>query len=530
MAGTTLQTPYATAMPYVASASAGWSPDEYNRQRLLTYNFYDDLFHNDPTQFKFMLRGSDEKPVLIPTASSLIKSLTRYVGKNWGFRIAMPEETDGTEPVDETAEVATPEQINQAIVEYGKLFKRERLEARYAAGIPEWLRRGDWLWFVSADPLKKEGSRISVRPIDPRRYFPINGDARDLSRVTGQQLIEEVLLADGKTIAIFAQTWRKSSDPLHPNFGQPETDEGFDITYEAQAYDVKDFGDPLKEKKLAFDLNLPIAYVPGITQLPIYHIKNNEETDDPFGRSELAGLESVLAGINQAASDEDISLAFMGIGMYWTNSGAPVDERTGQPGNWKLGPKRVVEVDENSTFAKVDGIDDVTPFQDHLKFLKGSASDNMGLSAVSIGTGEVTVASGISLAIQFSPTADAVKGKNRASNGVLTQMLWDLKSWFKAFEGIDLGPVEIESVTDDDNLLPFDREGRFKEIVEGITAGIFTPEFAVKLMEEEFGYTFPADYLTKLAEVSAAKAAAADPLGARVDAEMAATDEPTEES
>lgn len=513
-----LQTPYSTAIPYVVGrASAGWA-DDYDVQRLLSYNLYDDLYNNDPTMFRMLLRGTNEKPIYVPTASKLVKSLARYVGKGWGYS-CLPTVADEIAGV----EASTPEQLATAISAFGDLFKRERLLSVFRSGVPEWLRRGDWCWYISADPLKRAGRKISVRTIDPRRYFPVNGDPTDLSKVTGQQIIEETLLPDGKTVGLLVQTYLKSTDPEHPNFGAVEPPEGFDITYQVQAYDMADYADPAKRKALAHPSNLPAAPIPGIKTLPIYHIKNNESTDDPFGKSELAGLESIIAGINQSTSDEDLSLALMGLGQYWTNSGPPVDEVTKQPVPWKLGPNRVIEVDEDATFEKVVGIDSVEPFQDHIGFIGGEAAAQMGLSDVSIGTADnINAESGIALAIKFSPTLDYVRGKNDTINDVLTQMLWDLKTWFNVFEGWDLGPVEVLSVTDDGDLLPFDREARYKELMEGVTAGVFTKTFAVKVLREEFGYEFPDGYEK---EVEAASAAATDPFAARAAEEAAA---PTE--
>ncbi|WMI33109.1 portal protein [Microbacterium phage RikSengupta] len=520
MADTLLQTPYATAMPYVVSVSAtGWA-DDYDRQRMQSYDLYDDMFFNDPSQFRLMLRGSNEKPILVPTAKKIINSLGRYVGKGWGYTCtaSVADEASGTE-------ASTPEQLATAMMAFGSLFARERLLSTFRAGVPEWLRRGDWLWYVSADPLKKAGSRISVRPIDPRRYFPINGDTTDLTRVTGQQIIEETVLADGKTVALLVQTWLKASDPAHPNYGAVEPEEGFPITHQVQAYDLADYLDPLKRKPLAHVENVPQAIIPGITQLPIYHIKNNETTDDPFGRSELSGLESLISGINQSISDEDLSLALMGLGMYWTDSGAPVDETTGQQAAWKLGPNRVIEVDEDSTFNKVVGIDSVDPFQDHVDFLGNEAASTVGLSDVSIGTADnINAESGIALAIKFSPTLDTVRGKNDAINSVLTQMLHDLKQWFDIFEGWDCGSVEVASVTEDGDLLPFDREARWKELMEGVAAGIFTKAYAVGVLEQDFGYVFESSYLSDLEAAEEKAAAALDPFAARAGREAAATD------
>lgn len=519
MADTLLQTPYSTAMPFIVASVGGWT-DAYDSQRLSAYDLYDDLYHNDPATYRMMLRGSDEKPIYIPTAKRIIKSLARYVGKGWGFKVLTAGEDDETE--------ITPEQILAAQTAFGKLFMRERLLTKYRSGVPEWLRRGDWCWMISADPNKREGARISVRPVDPRRYFPINGDTSDLSRVTGQQLMEETITPTGD-IGILVQTWLKWTDPSYPGYNPEaiEPEEGFSIFYGVQAYDVKDFGDPAKRKPVAHPSNLPMEELPGITALPIYHIKNNEETDDPFGRSDLSGLESLVAGINQSISDEDLSLAMSGLGMYWTNSGAPIDEVTKQPTTWKIGPARVVEVGEDATFGRVDGITSVDPFQDHVGYLEDQAFGTVGLSDVAVGTADSANAeSGVALSIRYSPTIDEVRIKDETSNGVFNQMFHDLKEWFDVYEGLDLGEVIIISETDaPEAIIPFDREARWKELMEGVTAKVFTPEYVVQVLEDEFGYEFPAGYVGQLTTANAAAAALADPFAARAATEVASGDE-----
>lgn len=517
MAGsdTLLQTPYATAMPFIVASTGGWS-DEYDRQRLATYDLYDDLYNNDPTQYRMMLRGTDEKPIYIPTAKRLIAGLARYVGKGWGVKVMSG--------IDETgADTATPEQIAQAQIVFGKLFARERLLSKFRSGVPEWLRRGDWLWMITADPLKREGSRISINAVDPRRYFPRYMDPTDLGRLTGQEIIEETMVKDN--VALQVQQWLKASDPEHPNYGGVEPEEGFPIAYSVTTYAVEDFNDPEKRKPLAGDGDEPLALLPGITQLPIYHIRNNESTDDPFGRSDLSGLESIVAGINQASSDEDLSLAMAGIGMFVTTSGSPIDETTKEAASWKLGPNRVIEIDEGTTFERIEGVKSIDPFQQHIGFLEDNAFGAAGLSDVSLGTAELSSGiSGIALAISVSPTIDSVRVKNETLNGVFTQMFHDLLEWIDVFEGIDLLTVEVVSETDEPgSLLPFDREARWKELMEGVTAGVFTPEYAVTVLEAEFGYEFPPGYAATLTAANAAKAAASDPFGARTTSELADT-------
>jgi len=502
MAQTVIQTPYATAMPFVVNMLSSYT-DEYDAQRLASYDLYDDLYNNDPSTYRMMLRGTDEKPIYIPTAKRIINTLARYVGKGWGYSVSS---TMGTSSEQEEAKLAL-----------SNLFKRERLLSLFAAGKKEWLRRGDWIWFITGDLLKEEGKRISVRCIDPRMYFPIP-DATDLSRIAGAELIEETVV-NGDVLALKVQRYLKANHPEHPSFGLPVTDTTF-IYYDVAVYELDGYS--VIENRKMIQQTTPLTELVGITAMPVYHIRNNESTDDPFGRSDLSGLETIVAGVNQAVSDEDLSLAMSGLGMYWTDSGAPVNETTGQPENWKLGPNRVVEVGQGNKFNRVDGINTVQPFQDHIKYLEDNAFGTSGISDVAMGTADGSVVvSGIALAIRMQPLFDEVDSKDANINSAMTQMFYDLKQWFDVYEGLNFGEVEIISTISKGERLPFDRVARWTELLEGYTAGLFSLDYVQSVLVDEFGYEFPAGMLASTQEDQQRKAALADPYAARVSQELA---------
>jgi hypothetical protein len=512
MAETTVTTPYSSAMAYVTAALAGWT-DEYNAQRLASYDLYDDMYHVEPSTYKLMLRGTDEKPIYIPTAKKLINTLARYVGKGWGYMVLAPD--------DPEADV-NEEQIALAQRTMANFFRRERVLSKFTSGKKEWLRRGDWVWYISADSAKRAGRRISIRCIDPRVYFPIF-DEDDVTRLSGAEIVEETIVGEDK-IAIKVQRWLKPNHPLHPDYGFEESDEDpSSIYYDVTIYDVENFSNIDKRKTLSTPT--PLTELEGITSLPLYQVKNNEESENPFGSSDLRGLESLVSGINQSASDEDLSLAMSGLGMYVTTAGAP------EGGSWVLGPNRVVEIGEGDEFERLEGIDSVEPFQAHLEYLEGQMMSVSGISDVAQGTAQIkTGVSGLALAIRMQPMLDSAAEKDDSINTVMTQMLHDLKEWFLQFEEIDLGDVEILSVMSEANKLPFDRETRWKELMEGLTQGIFSAEFVLEELQDKFGYdTFPSNMLSQAQAAAAVKAAQADPFAARAADEVNAEDEDEEE-
>jgi hypothetical protein len=228
--------------------------------------------------------------------------------------------------------------------------------------------------------------------------------------------------------------------------------------------------------------------------------------------------------VNQSTTDEDMTLALMGIGQYWTDSGAPVDEDTGEPVSWRLGPNRVTEVSEGAKFEKVDGVTSIQPFQDHINFIQTQAFGVNGLTDIAVGSiaadTHVSQLSGVALAIHMQPTFDTADEKDNAVNSVMTQLFHDLKDWFKTYEQIDLGDVDILSVVDANKRLPFDADAEFNRLLQLKAAGIITTEYFLSQLQDKFGYEFPPDMLAKVQAEAATAAAQADPYGARVANEL----------
>lgn len=505
MADSVLTTPYASAMPFVAGDLPAWL-DEYNAQRLAAYDLYDDLYDNVPETNALLLRVQDDRPIFIPSAKRLCKSLSRYIGKGWGYRLVPETGTSG-------------EQV-AAMTALSGLFKREAVISQFASGKTELLRRGDWVWMITADAEKPEGKRLSVTLIDPRTYFPIFDDS-DPGRLSGAMLVEQYLLDDETTIAVRLQRYLKPNHPEHPNFEQVAPAEGFPIAYDEQIRELEGWQ---SAEQVLLQTPVPLDLLEGIYALPLYHVKINSPEADPFGRSELSGLESVLAGINQTVSDEDLSLALAGLGMYTTTAGAPVND-AGDPVPWQMGPARVIEHAKDTVFQRLDGIDDVTPYQDHIKFLQEAFYGTSGINDIALGKNGAQPESGIALAIKMQPLFDTADDIDLAINTKMSHLLHDLlRYWFPTYEGQGFGEVEVEAECDTGDRLPFDRTQRWAELIAGYEAGFFSLKYVHKVLTTDLGYDLTEQDLTDALADSATKAAQADPYGARVAGEVAASD------
>lgn len=469
MVAVTMKTPYATAMPYVTALPSDL--DEYNGQRVASYGLYDDLYSTDPETIRSMIRMADGDEIrYLPLAQTIVDTLARFTGKSWRFNV-LPD-------------YGTPADQQVAREAFEKLFRRERMEAKFSAMKPELIRRGDAVWYVRADPEKPEGSRISISTVDPRSYFPIT-DENDPDKIVGAMLVEDILMEGDEEAATKVQRWLKWTSPDHPNFGDPEASIAHDIVlYEPGTF--------FTEEPAVVSTLQPLDTIDGIHQLPLYHIKNKEQTQNPFGRSDLVGLESLCGGVSQTASDEASALAFAGLGMYVTDSGRPVDDN-GEDTDWILGPGRVVEVEEGKTFQRINGVSDVEASQKHIQMVEDRAFSSLGISDTAVGLsvdGMAGAFSGIALAIRMQPIMDAADQKDAAINSVLTQMFYDLKEWFQVYESINMGDVQIESWSSSSDRVPFDRQQAWSELMDGYEQGIFSLEYVHAQLNERFGYSF----------------------------------------
>jgi hypothetical protein len=491
-------TPYSTVNGLV-KAKPGWiNPDD--AERLAAYKTYDDMYHSNPGTYELMVRGSDELPIYMPTGKNLVNTLARYVGRGFGYAVDQ--------------ESGTPKNREDATIAFGTFFKRERVLSKFSSCKKSLLKFGDIFWYVQGDTTKPEGKRLSIKTIDPGLMFVIT-HPEDPDRVVGWNMVEQI--TEGDKTLIQRQRWLKNTSPDHPNTGNFDAP----VWYQKVRMELEGWeGDAPKGLQKLAEFLLP----EGITELPIYHMKNNAEDGQPYGSSEMRSLERVIAAINQAVTDQDLALALSGLGVYKSSAGGPVDD-DGNPTDWNLGPGEVVE---DESFDRVAGVGTITPSLEHIKYLEAAADKMVGITDVT--RGEVSsdvAASGVALAIRMAPTVDAADEKDMHIKDVFDQLLFDLKTWFRVFEGIDCGEAEIFTAFGDK--LPGNRQSEIEELLKLLEAGVVSVEFVQSELAERFGFQFPADMLQQIANAKAAEAAASDPFANRTTQEATLDDADLEE-
>jgi hypothetical protein len=493
---------------------------EMDQKRLRAYDLYENLYWNNHTSLKIVLRGEDSLPIYMPSGKKIIEATNRFLGQGFDYFVESGSVDNPDEPPDEGS--------RQTIETYfGKWFKREELRSKFASNKRWGLVRADAVFYITADPNKEEGSRLSIHELDPRQLFLID-DPKDTTRVTGCYIVETVpdfREPDTDKKIVKRTAFRKTQDD-DGNFTGKVTSEVTHWTVGKwddrvlKPEDMEQVRNP-EEDKESEDLPDPIS------QLPIYKWRNSPPQNSSWGMSQLVGLETLIFGINQSLSDEDLTLVMQGLGMYKTNAAPPQDPNNpGVVQDWNVGPGQVVEVGQDQYFDRVTGVSDVSPYQNHMTFMdEKGLSESSGTPAIAIGRVDVAVAeSGISLKLQLMPLLAQNAEKELEFIQILDQMFHDIVNmWLPAYENIQPNGVIVSCIFDDP--MPVNRDARVQETLLLYTSDLILLTMAIDSLTE-LGWKYPqqdADgnpldteaIAAMLLAQASSKATAADPFSAQ---------------
>lgn len=495
---------YASAVAYLGKQDSNLASSGEDSYRVRAYKLYEDFYHNRPDTFKVFLRGVDDEssPIYIPSAKKMIEATNRFLAKDFNY-VVSPRKGERSD-----------QQL--ADMFFSNLFKREELYKKFATNRRYGLIRGDALWHITADPTKPKGKRISVHQTNPSNFFLIS-DPDDLNRHLGCHIVDFVQdpnKADDRTARIVRrQTYLRANAVLDSNGGYylPLGAEPGGWTSELTFWEIGKWDDRYIKKADLKEIIVPATkkrfnLPPLITAMPVYHWRNNEIPEMDFGMSQVAGVETLINGINQSITDEDLTLVMQGLGMYATDASPPKNE-DGTDGEWVLGPRIVAEVGEGNFFNRVTGVSTVAPMLEHMKFLQDNMGQSLGIPDIAQGRVDVAVAeSGISLSLQLAPIIASNADKELEILGVSDHMFYDLvNGWIPTFEDLNFPGVSVSSVVGDP--MPINREARIQEILLLQASGLITIAQAQAKLSE-FGYEFQQGDDIKVVQEAAALAAA----------------------
>lgn len=498
-----VRTPYDSAKRLIPPGNLPTWLNDYDAARYASYGLYEDIYWTNPATFKLQQRGAEENPIYVPSGRIIVNTMDRYVGK--GFKVIIDPD------------FGTPAEQAAALTVITDFVKRERLRSAFAMNKLYGIMRGDWFWYITGNPNKAPGSRLSLRPLDPRMVFPINPKT-DVDRIIGYDIVEQTV--EGDTTYISRTRYLKPEHEDHPQSGQMDAP----ISYQVDLLEVENWE---TEPKIARTVTPAVLMPAEITKLPLYHHKNMEEPGNPFGSSEMRGLERLMAGVNQSITDEELTLALHGLGMYKSDKGKPQDAN-GNPTAWNLGPGKVVH---DGSFDRIPGVTTVTPYLDHVKYLEDRMHRVNGASDVAQGVVDVSVAeSGVALALRMGPILDAASSKDLGIQEVWDNLLFDLMGWFKAYESFDFGAAR--AICTFGQKLPRNVQEEFDRLFQMVSAD--PPLITMAYFRDavrELGVDIPIDVnsLSIGEELAQMRALVGDPMGARLDEEAGAEDAPVEE-
>lgn len=407
---------YATIRPWLGVLPA-WVP-LLDQVRVASYARYEDIYWSSEEGFSEVMRGDNDNPVFMPTARMIVDTVNRYTAPGFGWRV------DPLVPV----EGGTGDDANVILARlaFDQLFKRERFLSKFNANKRRGIIRGDWLFHILGDDTKPLGRRLKIMTVEPASYFPVyesdivvGGDPERLIKVH----LAEVLVVDGQE--------RVSRLTYERIFDSVGTQTGIQVSHGIFKMDEWAKGTSTPERVVIAPKLLP----PDIPAIPIYHLKNLD-VEERYGSSEMRGLESDFLAINQTISDEDLTLAMDGVGIYATDGGAPVDAN-GNEVDWIMGPGRVLT--NANGLRRINGAGSITPYGEHYERLVAAAKSAIGISDVSMGrVDSATAESGIALLLQLGPILAYTLEKDQNIIDVMTQMFHDLCFWLQVYEELPL--------------------------------------------------------------------------------------------
>ena len=446
----------------------GWAPswipsDEL--ERIQAYEKYDQMYWNDQRQFSLrVLEG--EEPIYIPNARTVVDTTSHYLLK--GLAV-------GAE--DNTTKAALK-----------AFLDRELFYSRFQTAKHAGVARGDFVFHLTADPRKEEGTRLSLNSVDPSMVFPIyDEDIPD--ELVGCHIVDVYKVEDRDDKDFGRERVRKLTYRIVRENARKR------ISREEAIFEMTPKWWGPEPKKIR--QTIPLGFLDErITSTPIYWFRNQDWEGQLYGSSELRGIEGLIRAVSQGSTDTQGSLSLEGLGVYATDGGRPVDN-SGTETDWEISPGRVMEVPSGAYFRRVEGVGSITPMTDQFNYLESKIREATALSDVALGRVDVqTAQSGIALAIKFMPTLAKIDERDKAGLGKLKQLFFDWKTWHSIFENQDLqGDVTVEI----GEKLPQDRVALVNELNNMLDRKIISRKYYRTSMEK-LGYEFPEDLEAEIEE------------------------------
>ena len=433
-----------------------WVPSE-DYERIRAYAKYDQMYWNDQQQYALrVLDGED--PIYVPNARTIVDATSHYLLKDLTLT---------------TSDSTTKMRLEEFLI-------REAFYARFAVAKHTGVARGDFCFHLTANPAKPQFTRISLNSVHPGYVFPVWDNASP-DKMIACHLVEPLVVINDQG---YPETRvRKLTYRLVEAAGQKRVFRVEGIYRTSPTW----FSQKADAESLVETTIPPGLLDASINTIPVYWFKNLPWDGQDYGSSDLRGIETILKAISQGTTDTQGALSLEGLGVYATDGGRPVDEQ-GNEVDWEISPGKVMEVPPNSKFWRVQGVGTITPMKEQLERLEKKFRESSGLTAIALGGGDQPVStSGISLAIQFSPTLAKLEERDVFGLARLRQLFYDWRTWHRAFEQESLAGEIIPSIG---AKLPINRVELLNELNNMLDRHVISTRYYRQEMEK-LGYVFP---------------------------------------
>jgi hypothetical protein len=481
------------AYPFPTGISPTFLPDE-DGERASTYDSLESMYWSEDASYTLRVIVT-EQPIYSPNPRIVVDTISHYLLKGLCIKVQDPEKH---------------KQENEDLEDF---LDREMFYPRFHIAKHGGCIRGDFCLHMTADPSKPAGKRVSLTPVHPGKVVR-KFDDDDGEHVTEAWIVEPYVDSDDPEANLVRRlhywyveddTSTKTDDPeIHTSAMATAMDADISKATAMRLVwseeEILQDNDKLwgTEEEVVQVLNAPAPLPDEINHIPVFWFKNIAMDGQPFGSSDLRGLERVFRGVSQQTTDLNVAMALDGLGQYVTDAPPPTGPN-GAELSWTIEPGMVQQVPNGNFFKRVEGVGSVQPMLDTIKYAESKIGDAAGITSVSTGNVQPATASNpMALAVNFLPTLSKIQERDHIGIARLKHVFHMWTQFREAYEN-KAWPDKLKILVEIGEKLPQDRTARVNELNNMLDRDVISKQYYREEMTK-LGYEFPDDIQDQIDE------------------------------
>lgn len=476
------------AYPFPNSEAPSWLPGE-DGQRAAVYDSLESVYWSEDLSYTLRVLVT-EQPIYSPNPRIVVDTISHYLLKGLTVKVEDPDKN---------------KQENQDLCDF---LDREMFYPRFHTAKHGGCIHGDFCLHMTADPDKPAGKRVSLTSVHPGKVVR-KFDDDDGEKITEAWICEPYVDPDNSDQALVRRLhyWyvegaitTKSDDPEEPIPPDLKLAQDGLMRYVWSEEEILVNDDALwEEEEEVYQVLMPPEQLPEeINHIPVFWFKNIAMDGQPFGSSDLRGLERLFRGVSQQVTDLNVAMALDGLGQYTTDAPPPANP-DGSEGTWTIEPGQVQQVPNGNFFKRIEGVGSVQPMLDTIGYAENQINQASGVSAVSMGdVPPATANNPMALAVNFMPTLSKIQERDHFGVAKLRHVFWMWTQFREAYED-KAWPEKLKIVVAIGDKLPQDRTARVNELNNMLDRDIISRAYYRQEMSL-LGYEFPDDIQDQVEE------------------------------